>query len=125
VQVRGVRKIKKYKIKAYLIKAVHNNYINYIKKEKLLDNFVEISKHAYLSIENDFSENVGTSDVEDALNYMPEPYKSVLYYRYGYEELSYDEIADLLDINRKSIRMYAKRAVDMLRQRMKGDETNE
>lgn len=76
---------------------------------------MEISKHAYLSIENDFSENVGTSDVEDALNYMPEPYKSVLYYRYGYEELSYDEIADLLDINRKSIRMYAKRAVDMLR----------
>lgn len=39
--------------------------------------------------------------------------------------MSYDEIADLLDINRKSIRMYAKRAVDMLRQRMKGDETNE
>lgn len=124
-QIHSVRKIKKYKIKAYLKKSVYNNYLNYIRKEKLSDDFTEILKHTCLSAENDFSESIGTSDVEDALNHMPEPYKSILYYRYGYEELSYDEIADLLEINRKSIRMYAKRAVDMLRQRMKGGETNE
>ncbi len=124
-QIHSVRKIGKYKIKAYLKKSVYNNYLNYIKKEKLLDDLTEISKHTCLSVEDDFSEDIGTSDVEDALNHMPEPYKSVLYYRYGYEELSYDEIADLLGINRKSIRMYAKRAVDMLRQRIKGGETNE
>lgn len=124
-QIHSVRKIKEYKIKAYLLKAVRNNYFNYIKKEKLLDDFVKISKYTCLSTRDDFTESIGTSDVEDALNHMPEPYKSILYYRYGYEELSYDEIADLLEINRKSIRMYAKRAVDMLRQRMKGGETNE
>lgn len=124
-QIYSIRKIKRYKIKAYLKKTVYNNYLNYIKKESSLDNLVETSKYTCLSIENDFSENIGTSDVEDALNHMPEPYKSILYYKYGYEELSYDEIADLLEINRKSIRMYAKRAIDMLRQRMNGGETNE
>lgn len=124
-QIGSIKKINEYKIKAYLSIMVRNNCLNYIKKENLFVDFENVSEYICLSTEDDFTERIGTSDVEDTLSHMPEPYKSILYYRYGYEELSYDEIADALGINRNSIRMYAKRAITMLRQRMKGGEKNE
>jgi DNA-directed RNA polymerase specialized sigma24 family protein len=53
---------------------------------------------------------------------MPEPYKSILVYRYVYDELTYEEIALTLNINIKNIRVYKKKAIEMLKQRLKGGE---
>ena len=53
---------------------------------------------------------------------MPEPYKSILIYRYVYDELTYEEIALTLNINIKNIRVYKQRAIEMLKQRLKGGE---
>lgn len=115
-----IEKIQPYKIRAYLMSMVRNNYLNYIGKENLNVDFDSIPEYIYYNADDDFTEKVGESEVEKVLKHMPEPYKSILQYRYLYDELTYEEIALTLNINVKSIRVYKKRAVDMLKQRLKG-----
>lgn len=117
-----INKIHRYKMKSYLMSMVKNTYLNYLNKEKLFIDIDSISEYSYYNADNDFTEKIGVSEVEETLNHMPEPYKSILIFRYGYDELSYDEIALTLNINIKSIRVYKKRAIDMLKQRLKGGE---
>jgi RNA polymerase sigma-70 factor (ECF subfamily) len=119
-----INKIHRYKIKSYLISMVKNTYINYINKEKSVVDIDNISEYSYCNSNEDFTEKVGISEVEEALNHLPEPYRSILIYRYVYDEFSYEEIAIALDINVKNIRVYKKRALDMLKQRLKGGETS-
>jgi RNA polymerase sigma factor (sigma-70 family) len=101
---------------------IKNTYYNYIKKEKKTIDFDTISEYSYHNTDNDFTDKIGISEVEETLNYMPEPYRSILIYRYVYDELTYEEIAISLNINANSIRVYKQRAVEMLKQRMKGGE---
>lgn len=117
-----IRKVHRYKIKSYLMSIVKNSYINYIKKEITTINFDTISEYTYYNTDNNFTDKIGTSEVEETLNHMPEPYRSILIYRYVYDELSYEEIAISLNINIKSIRVYKQRAIEMLKQRLKGGE---
>ncbi len=117
-----IRKVHRYKIKSYLMSMVKNTYYNYIKKEKTMIDFDTISEYSYHNTDNDFTDKIGISEVEETLNHMPEPYRSILIYRYAYEELTYEEIAISLNINVNSIRVYKQRAVEMLKQRMKGGE---
>ncbi len=120
-QIEIIRKIQPYKIRAYLMRMIKNNYLNYINKEKLNVDFDSISEYCY-NTDDGFTEKIGESEVEKIIKHMPEPYKSILTFRYIYEELTYEEIALTLNINVKSIRVYKKRAIDMLRQRLKGCE---
>jgi len=117
-----IKKVHRYKIKSYLISMVKNTFINYYNKEKLTVDIDSISEYSCYDANNDFTEKIGVSEVEETLNHMPEPYKSILVYRYVYDELTYEEIALTLNINIKNIRVYKKRAIDMLKQRLKGGE---
>lgn len=117
-KVEIVRKVRIYKIKSYLISIVKNTFLNYNKNEKFHINYDEINEIIFDYNSADFTDEYNYSDAEEVLGHMPEPYKSILYYRYVYEELSYDEIAKLLDINVSSIRMYKKRAIEMLKERL-------
>lgn len=119
-----IKKIHKYKIKSYLMSMVRNTYLNYLNKEKLTVDIGNISEYSCYDTNNDFTEKIGVSEVEETLNHMPEPYKSILVYRYVYEELTYEEIALTLNINIKNVRVYKKRAIEMLKQRLKGGEIN-
>lgn len=120
-----IKKVHRYKIKSYLMSMIKNTYINYFNKEKLTVDIENISEYSYYNIENDFTEKIGVSEVEETLNNMPEPYKSILILRYVYDELTYEEIALTLNINLKSIRVYKKRAIEMLKQRLKGGKMHE
>lgn len=117
-----IKKVHKYKIKSYLMSMVRNTYINYLNKEKSTVDIDNISEYSCYDTDNDFTEKIGVSEVEETLNHMPEPYKSILVYRYVYDELTNEEIAITLNINIKNIRVYKKRAIEMLKQRLKGGE---
>ncbi len=119
-----VKKIRKYKIKSYLLSIVKNSFINYKSKEKEYINYDDVKEVVADDRSNDFFQ-YNYSKVEETLDYMPEPYKSIIKFRYVYEELSYEEIAELLDISTNSIRMYKKRAIDMLKERLQGGEVYE
>lgn len=123
--IETIKRIHKYKMKSYLMSMIRNNFINHIKKEKTNIYFDDIYEYNFYGTEDDFIGKICVSEVEEALMHMPEPYKSILMYMYGYDEMTYEEIAISLNINIKSIRMYKKRAVDMLRMRMKGGDNNE
>lgn len=119
-----IKKIHSYKIKSYLMSIVRNTYLNYLNKEKSIIDIDNISEYSLCKSDNDFTEKFGVSEVEEALNHLPEPYKSILVYRYVYDEFSYEEIAIALNISVKNIRVYKKRALDMLKQRLKGGKTS-
>jgi len=119
-----IKKIHSYKIKAYLMSMVKHNYFNFIKRDKLNVDFDSIAEYIPCNADNDFTEKIGVSEVEETLNHIPEPYKSILVYRYVYDEITYEEIAIALNLNVKSIRMYKKRALDMLKNRLKGGDMN-
>lgn len=119
-----IKKVHKYKIKSYLMSMIRNTYFNHLNKEKLTIDVDNISEYSCYETDSDFTEKIGVSEVEETLNHMPEPYKSILVYRYVYDELTYEEIALTLNINIKNIRVYKKRAIDMLKQRLKGGEMN-
>ncbi|WP_374049913.1 RNA polymerase sigma factor [Sedimentibacter sp. MB35-C1] len=74
-------------------------------KEKTNIDLESISEYSLYNPENDFTEKFGVSEIEETLNYMPEPYKSILIYRYVYDEVTYEEIAIALNINAKNIRV--------------------
>lgn len=121
-KIEMIKKIHRYKMKSYLMSMIKNTYFNSLKKEKALVNIDSIPEYNYYNSDNDFTDKIGTSEVEETLNHMPEPYRSILIYRYVYDELTYEEIAITLNINVKSIRVYKQRAIDMLKQRLKGGE---
>lgn len=103
-----IKKVHRYKIKSYLMSMVKNTYLNHFNKEKLIIDIDNISEYSYYDTDSDFTEKIGVSEVEETLNHMPEPYKSILIYRYVYDELTYEEIALTLNINIKNIRVYKK-----------------
>ena len=117
-----IKKVHRYKIKSYLMSMIKNTYLNYLNKEKLTVDIDSISDYSCSDTDSDFTEKIGVSEVEKTLNHMPEPYKSILLNRYVYDELTYEEIALTLNINIKNIRVYKKRAIEMLKQRLKGGE---
>lgn len=117
-----IKKIHKYKIKSYLMSMVRNIYLNHLNKEKLIVDIDNVSEYSCYDADSDFTEKIGVSEVEEILNHMPEPYKSILVHRYVYDELTYEEIALTLNINIKTVRVYKKRALEMLKQRLKGGE---
>ena len=104
------------------MRMIKNNYLNYIDKEKLIVDLDSISEYILCNTDDDFTEKNDESEVQEILKHMPEPYRSILQYRYVYDELTFEEIALTLNINVKNIRVYKKRAIDMLRQRLKGGE---
>lgn len=55
-----------------------------------------------------------------AINQLKPIYRDILHLRY-FEELSYDEISDILDKNETTLRVYAKRALEDLRAILKED----
>ncbi|MEL7648742.1 MAG: sigma-70 family RNA polymerase sigma factor [Sedimentibacter sp.] len=119
-KIETIKKIHSYKMKSYLMSIVKNTYLNYLNKEKSIIDIDNISEYSLCNSVNDFTEKIGVSEIEEALSHLPEPYKSILVYRYVYDEFSYEEIAIALNINVKNIRVYKKRALDMLKQRLKG-----
>ena len=120
--IESIREIHPYKIRSYLMRMIKNNYLNYIDKEKLIVDLDSISEYILCNTDDDFTEKNDESEVQEILKHMPEPYRSILQYRYVYDELTFEEIALTLNINVKNIRVYKKRAIDMLRQRLKGGE---
>lgn len=121
-KVELIKKVHRYKIKSYLMSMVKNTYLNYLNKEKTIVAIDGFSDHFCDDTADDFTEKIGISEVEETLNHMPEPYKSILIFRYVYDELTYEEIAAALKISTNNIRVYKKRAIDMLKQRLKGGE---
>jgi RNA polymerase sigma factor (sigma-70 family) len=114
-------------IKYYLISALRNEIINYKTKENRYD-------HQPLNVEEfmlDFSvesayirkeeANEQTKKMADAMNQLTARQKEIIYLRF-FEELDYDQIAEMMDITVKGAYKLSARAIDALKEIMQVDK---
>ena len=108
-----------YSVKGYLIKAIINTSLNYIKKEKLHT----AKRLEYMAEQKDFSTDETVKDAEEALligleqalQLLPEKCKHVMYLsRFG--KLKQDEIAAQMNISIKTVKNHLTYGFQKLRE---------
>jgi RNA polymerase sigma-70 factor (ECF subfamily) len=114
-------------LREYLIKAVHNNCINYYRMQKVQDRLKqEVDEHqtrAYALIDigqdpleytimNEFEEHVN-----EAIESLPERYKQAFKLS-RFENMTYEEIAVVMDISVNGVKMNMKKALEHLREKL-------
>jgi len=109
---------RKYSFKTYLFTIIKNKSIDYIRKNKRI-NFLEnmepknysaaIIDENYLSAENEVMKKEEIEVVKECLKQLKADYRTVLYL-YEYEDLSYKEIAKIMNKNIAQIKILMFRA---------------
>ncbi|WBW98898.1 RNA polymerase sigma factor [Oceanirhabdus sp. W0125-5] len=109
---------RKYSFKTYLFTIIKNKSIDYIRKNKPI-NFVDNIEPAYylssstkenhLSAENEVIKREEIETIQGCLDNLKEDYRTVIYL-YEYEELSYKEIAKVMNKNMAQIKILMYRA---------------
>lgn len=95
------------KAKSYLFTTAYHTMIDYIRKNKRLTNFDDITKLVTGSTSNQYSDLKEVLD--EAILRLPEIQKSVLLLR-DYEGYSYKEIGEIVGLNESQVKVYIFRA---------------
>ena len=108
--------------KSYLLRSTYNTALNYLKHRKVMATYVNtkqdtfgISKQNYVSHQPDFEIQ---NRISDALESLPPQCQKV--FRMSREEgLKYHEIAEELNISKKTVEVHMGKALKMLRLQLK------
>lgn len=100
--------------KPYLFKAVHNNTIKYLDKQKKLDPLTEGLEYGY-DLPYDFEL---TEQLEKSLNELPPRCKEIFILS-RIEKLRHQEIADKLGISPRTVETQIRNANQILREKLK------
>lgn len=111
--------------KFYLFKALKNRVMNHYRDSKefsvLEENICFIASE--ISVEEDFIKKEGVAllnrQIVDMLNILTSRQKEAIYLRY-IEELSIDQIADIMQMNYQSVQNLIQRSITKLRDVLKG-----
>jgi RNA polymerase sigma factor (sigma-70 family) len=107
-------------VKAYLFMSVRNNLIRRIKKEGLLTNITHddsfVDENISPEIQYIFAEteNWQNQKLKASIEALPKRQRETLYLRY-YENLSYEEIAKVMGLQRQAVANYIQYALQKLR----------
>lgn len=114
-------------IKYYLMSALRNEIINYRAKENRYDHN-PANQEVFLldfSVESAYIRkeeiNEQTKKLAEAMNQLTARQKEIIYLKY-FEELDYDQIADMMDITVKGAYKLSARALDALKEIMQVDK---
>jgi RNA polymerase sigma-70 factor (ECF subfamily) len=94
------------KSKSYLFTAAYHTMVDYLRKQKITENFQEIS-HISFTSEGGYSDLKEILDM--AVSQLPEIQRSVLLLR-DYEGYSYKEIGEITGLNESQVKVYIFRA---------------
>lgn len=108
--------------KSYLFRSAYNSALNYLKHQKVVNNYVNkqqdnfvVSTKSYVSHQPDFELQ---KRIDDALNELPPQCQRV--FRMSREEgLKYHEIAEELEISKKTVEVHMGKALKLLRTALK------
>jgi RNA polymerase sigma-70 factor (ECF subfamily) len=108
-------------VSAYLYRAVHNESLNYIKRQKVRsDHQLHIAYSMKNEVENP-AKKILTGELEkkihSALNELPEQCRTI-FQMSRFDELKYREIADKLGISVKTVENQMGKALKMLREKL-------
>jgi RNA polymerase sigma-70 factor (family 1) len=109
-------------LKAYLFRAIHNSCLNYIKHEKIVENFRDYAVLQSQEQEDYTNEAVNGKEleiiVEKAIQSLPEKVRNVFNLK-KQDGLKYQEIAEMLNISVKTVEAYMSTALKILRENLK------
>lgn len=108
--------------RSYLFRSAYNTALNYLKHQKVVATYVNkkqdnitVSRKSYVSHQPDFELQ---KRISDALNSLPPQCQRV--FRMSREEgLKYHEIANELDISKKTVEVHMGKALKLLREHLK------
>ena len=109
-------------IKAYLFKSLRNIWINQIRKKRINTEFSDNLEETFIYQNEDFSANEEIDErrkktLLDVLNQLPEKQRESIYLKY-FQGFDIEEIAEILNMNRQSVRNNLYRAMTKLRENM-------
>jgi RNA polymerase sigma-19 factor, ECF subfamily len=105
-----------YDVKTYLYTAVKNHCLNFIKQGKRLSSIDENTEKIITSVkspEDEFEKNEKLKAINDAIERLPARCKKIFIMK-KYDELSYKEIAEILNISINTVKTQMKRALKFL-----------
>jgi len=109
-------------VKSYLYRAVHNSCLNRVKHYKVRKEHGEAYKHQADYLHDDASELLVGSELESlvaaAIDSLPQQCKTVFKLS-RFENLSYAEIAEQLNISVKTVENHMVKALKTLREKLK------
>lgn len=107
-------------VKAYLYTAVKNHSLNHLKQDKRnvsLEDEYSLSGLIYFSPEDNMVKDEMHAAVHKAIDELP-PQCRKIYVMKKYDDLSYDEISETLNISVNTVKTQMKRAVKALTQKL-------
>lgn len=115
-------------IRYYLLSALRNNIINYRVKESKFQK-VDLETHEVFdlkfSVESDYirkeEQHEKVKQLSDAMNKLTARQKEIIYLKY-FEEMDYDEIAELMNLSKKGAYKLSARALEALREILNVDK---
>ena len=111
-------------LKAYLMRTVRNKSIDYLRSSKIEESHInidDVSNHCFLPDEELFEKYVLAEleqKIEAAINNLPEECRNV-FIMSRYDDRSYQEIADYLNISINTVKYHMKHALNLLREELK------
>lgn len=111
-------------LKAYLMRAVRNKSIDYLRSSKIEESHIsidDVDNHCFLPDEELFEKYVLAEleqKIEAAINTLPEECRKV-FTMSRYDDNSYQEIADNLNISINTVKYHIKHALSLLREELK------
>lgn len=109
-------------IKSYLYKAVYNNCLNWMKHYRVQQKHVEATRHQTVLYIDDSSEQLLGIELEQqiglAINSIPKKCRTVFKLS-RFENLTYSEIADQLNLSVKTVDNHMIKALKILREKLK------
>lgn len=111
-------------LKSYLMRSVRNKSIDYLRSSRLEQSFFDIEEfgnYSFISEEEVFEKYLLAEleeKIQDAINALPEESRKV-FIMSRFDEKSYQEIADHLNISINTVKYHMKRALSLLRDELK------
>ena len=110
-------------IKAYLLRALKYKLFRATQKQRKLINadslpeegYFELSHETFIIKEQELKENTGK--VLEALNHLSDRQKEIIYLKF-YQDMSYEELASVMNINYQAARNLLYQAIKVLRNRL-------
>lgn len=110
---------KKYKFSSWIYRIAHNEAMNAVKKDVHIVHSVDIDESQEASYEpttiQDIDRAILQEDVKSCLDELQLRYREVLMLQY-YENMKYNEIADVLHVPSSTVGVWASRGKAMLKQ---------